>query len=74
MIRDFSYTFLLGQPVFIWFGIMAFAMMLMTAVIAILNHKGIHVIPFKYHPWCATATITFTLVHVFLIVASRLGW
>jgi hypothetical protein len=72
-LSDIAYTELLGTPVVYIFGGIALALMVLAGLIAYLNTKGNHTIPFKYHPKVAFAAYLFVLVHVVLALAFKFG-
>jgi hypothetical protein len=47
-------------------GILTLLSFLFTASIALMNHKGIHAIPFKWHPIMAKISISLALIHALL--------
>jgi hypothetical protein len=51
-------------------GILTLSSFLLTATIAILNAKGIHKIPFKWHPRIAIFSISLAILHGILGVLS----
>ncbi|MFA6224670.1 MAG: hypothetical protein WC620_00455 [Methanoregula sp.] len=63
MLQDISYALLFGKPLIMYLGVLTLLAFLFTAVIAVLNLKGIGTIPFKWHPRCAAVTICLALVH-----------
>ncbi len=74
MISQLAYTTFLGYPVIFYSGIINLFLLLSTASIAILNKKGVHFIPFKWHPRFAITTIAFTLIHGTLGMSVYLKW
>ena len=44
-------------------GIFTLTLVLFTATIGALNHKGVTVIPFRWHPRLAILTIISALIH-----------
>ena len=44
-------------------GILTFLLLLFTATVGALNFKGIHVVPFKWHPILAIITIIVAIFH-----------
>jgi len=62
-----------GLPLTVWLGIAAFIAMITTALIAILNEKGIHFIPFKYHHPCAITAAILATIHVAFAFGAILG-
>ncbi|KKU09942.1 MAG: hypothetical protein UX66_C0026G0009 [Parcubacteria group bacterium GW2011_GWF2_46_8] len=73
MISTIGFFMILGRPLFVWFGIAAFSAMLVTVAIAILNDKGIHAIPFKFHHPFAITTAILATIHVLFTFARTIG-
>jgi hypothetical protein len=66
MLREIAtYNFLL-MPIFAWFGILAFSSFSLTALVGLLNQKGIHKIPFSWHPRLAKISFLLAAIHVIL--------
>jgi hypothetical protein len=63
MFQDISYALIFGKPLILYLGIITILLFFLTAAIAILNLRGIHTIPFKWHPRCAMIAIFFAIVH-----------
>ncbi len=63
MLRQISYFLILGKPLIMYLGILTLSSFLFTASIAILNRKGIHAIPFKWHPRMAVFSIVLAVIH-----------
>lgn len=53
----------LGKPMVMWGGLTTLTLLLITATVGFLNNKGIRVIPFKWHPVLAGATILMAIMH-----------
>lgn len=53
----------LGKPLVMYGGIFTFLLLLFTATVGVLNSKGIHVIPFRWHPRLALITIIIATIH-----------
>ncbi len=70
MISQIAYYSFLGKPVAAYFGMITFLFLISTAIVGYLNFKGKFIIPFKWHPRLAGATITFALIHIFLILSA----
>jgi hypothetical protein len=70
MIYQIAYYSLLGKPVAIYFGMLAFIFMSATALVGYLNFTGRFVIPFKWHPRLAIATLSCAIIHIFLIMSA----
>lgn len=63
MISSIALTLLFGKPLVMYGGILTFFLLIFTATVGALNFKGIHVIPFKWHPILAIITITVAIIH-----------
>ncbi|MBI4448391.1 hypothetical protein HY643_05410 [Candidatus Woesearchaeota archaeon] len=63
MLNNISYFPIFGKPLMMYLGIITLASFLFTASISIMNKKGIHAIPFKWHPRMAIISITLALIH-----------
>jgi hypothetical protein len=63
MFAEITYAPILGRPLILYLGILTILGFLFTASIAILNHKGIHAIPFRWHPRFAAVSIVLAAVH-----------
>lgn len=63
MIHTLALTTYFGIPAVAYGGLLTLSLMLFTATIAFLNSKGIHTIPFKWHPILAIITIVVALIH-----------
>jgi len=66
MIRDLAYYFIFGKSIIFYSGIITFLAFLFTALISVLNMKGIHLIHFKWHKRMAFISIVIALVHAIL--------
>lgn len=63
MLNQISYYLIFGKPLMMYTGIITLLSFLFTALIAILNKKGISKIPFKWHIRMAVISITLALIH-----------
>jgi hypothetical protein len=63
MIQNIAFTLFLGKPLIMYGGIFTFILMMTTAIVGFLNFKGIHTIPFKWHPRLALTTIIIATIH-----------
>lgn len=63
MIQNIALTLFLGKPLVMYGGILTLLLLIFTAIVGALNFKGIHVIPFKWHPKIAVITIVIALIH-----------
>ena len=66
MIKDIAYFLILGQPLLLYMGILAFILILMAATVGRMNFKGITTIPFKWHPRLVILAISVTVIHMVL--------
>jgi len=66
MLESISYYLIFGKPLIMYGGILTLLSLLFTASISILNKKGVHIIPFEWHPRVAIFTICIAAVHGFL--------
>ena len=73
-IGELAYKMFMGLPMIGWGGIITLALLILTFSIGFLNHRGIRVIPFKYHKPAAAATLLFGVVHGAIGVLSNLGF
>ncbi|MDO8424734.1 MAG: hypothetical protein Q7S70_02225 [bacterium] len=74
MVRDFAFFVILGKPVVFYLGIITLSSFLFTASIAIMNKRGITIIPFKWHPRMAKTSLTLALIHGILALSAYLGF
>lgn len=70
MVYQFAYYSLLGRPVAVYFGMLAFLFMVATATVGYLNFRGKMIVPFKWHPRLAIATLSLAIIHIFLILSA----
>jgi len=63
MINQIAYTMLFGKPLILWGGLVTLICLLFTALISVLNNRGNHKIPFKWHPIMARVTIVLGIIH-----------
>jgi len=63
MFEEITYYLIFEKPLILYLGILTLLAILFTAVIAIMNKKGMRVIPFRWHPVCAGCAILLALVH-----------
>jgi hypothetical protein len=66
MITELAYTLVLGKPLIMYGGVVTYLLMLLTALVPLMNRRGIHLIPFKYHPWLALFTVLAATGHMIL--------
>jgi len=70
MFKNIAYFLILGKPLIFYFGAFALLSLLFTALIAVLNKKGIQAIPFKWHFRMAKITIILALAHGILVAST----
>lgn len=63
MLENISYYQILGKPLIMYSGILTLISFLFTALIAIMNKKGINKILFKWHSRLAIVSIILALIH-----------
>lgn len=63
MLHQIAMTLIFGKPLLMYGGLILFIFLLSTATVGFLNFRGIHVIPFKWHPVLAITTITIAVIH-----------
>ena len=63
MFQDIAYALIFGKPLIMYLGIITILLFFLTAVIALLNRRGIRTIPFKWHPRCVMIAIFFAIIH-----------
>jgi len=63
MLESITFYPVLGIPLIMYGGMFTFLCFLFTASISIMNKRGIHTIPFKWHPRMAIFSIVFGLIH-----------
>lgn len=63
MVTAIAYHLILGKPLIVWLGFLTLLSLLLAAAIAILNRRGIHTIPARWHPRCAAVAILLALIH-----------
>jgi hypothetical protein len=66
MLNNITYYLIFGKPLILYGGLLTFLSFLFTALIAILNQKGVHKIPFKWHMVTAKIAIGLALIHASL--------
>lgn len=63
MIHSLALILIFGKPAVMYGGIFSFLLLLSTAVIGVLNRRGVFAIPFKWHSRLAILTILVATVH-----------
>jgi hypothetical protein len=72
MIAKITYFIILGKPLVFYLGIISLLLFISAATVAILNTKGMHKIPFVWHPRLAITAIVVALTHALLIILATL--
>jgi len=57
-----------GLPIALYFGIITFVCLVITATMGILVLKGLYHIPFKWHVRMAAVTFLFAFIHITLVI------
>jgi hypothetical protein len=68
MITSLGHIVIFGLPIAIYFGIITFISLIITATMGILVLKGLYHIPFRWHMRMAAVTIFFAVIHITLIL------
>jgi hypothetical protein len=63
MFQEITYALIFGKPLIFYLGLVTILAFFLTASIAVLNKKGIHTIPFRWHPRFAVLALCLALVH-----------
>lgn len=63
MFQEITYAPVLGLPFIAYLGMATLTSFLFTASIAVMNRRGIHRIPFRWHPRLAVFSICLAVVH-----------
>ena len=63
MLQQITYYPIFGKPLIMYLGIITLLSLLFTALIAIMNKRGINKIPIKWHPIMARITVTIAIIH-----------
>lgn len=66
MIHDIALILFLSHPLVLYAGVLGFLFLLFTAIVGMLNFKGIQAIPFRWHPRLAVITIIVIIIHAIL--------
>lgn len=74
MVAQIAYHTFFGLPVVAYFGMATLIFLLSTATVGFLNFRGDMMIPFKWHPRLAGATIFFAIVHAILALSAYLKY
>jgi hypothetical protein len=71
MIRQVAYYFVLGLPLFAWFGALASLMFVSAAALQVWNKFFKRTLPFSWHPRLAAAGFIFLTIHGLLYLLGR---
>jgi hypothetical protein len=63
MLQEISFYMILGKPLIMYLGILTLTAFLVTALVAVANTRGIHTIPFVWHPRLAVFSIGCAVIH-----------
>ncbi len=63
MLESITYYQIFGKPLIFYLGIIVLSSFLFTALIAILNKRGINKISIKWHSRMAILSIILALIH-----------
>jgi hypothetical protein len=63
MFQEISYALIFGKPLIMYLGILTLLSFLATAVVGVMNLKGITIISFVWHPRLAVFSICLALIH-----------
>jgi len=74
MISSIAYSPILGKPLIMYGGILTVLLLLLTAATAIMNRRGINLIPFAWHPRLAIITITLGAIHALFGLSIYFGF
>ena len=67
MITSLGHIVISGLPIALYFGIITFISLVVTATMGILVLKGLYNIPFKWHMRMAVVTFIFAFIHIILV-------
>jgi len=67
MITSLGHIVIYGLPIALYFGIITFICLIITATMGILVLKGLYHIPFKWHMRMAAITFIFAIIHITLV-------
>lgn len=73
MFREIAYLPIGKLSLIAYLGILTLAAFFFTASIAIMNKRGIHKIPFKWHPRMAIISLILGTIHGLLALFANLG-
>jgi hypothetical protein len=73
-VGELAYKELLGLPMIGWGGIISITLLIATFLTGYLNHRGIRIIPFKYHKPLAYVTLVVAVIHGTIGILSNLGY
>jgi hypothetical protein len=68
MIPPLGHVEIWGLPLGLYFGILTFLCLVITATMGFLVLKGIYHIPFKWHKRMAIVTFAVAFIHITLVI------
>ena len=71
---QFLLAYILGLPVVGWGGLASFILVSFTFLIGYMNHRGVRVIPLKYHKPSAMVALAVVIVHGSIGMLTLLGY
>ncbi len=74
MFEEIAYSQIGPLSVVATLGIVTYFVIVLAALTAVMNKKGIHVIPMKWHSRLAITGIAFATIHGTLIILTKLGY
>lgn len=69
MVSLLAYLPILGKPLTFYLGIAAYLSFLFTAVLGYFFYTGRPILPFKWHPRMAVASLILGLIHGILAIS-----
>lgn len=72
MYANYIYYNILGIPLFAYFGIIAFSLLVLTILVPYINKKLKKKIPLVWHHRLGISVVCFAVLHVSLITIARI--
>lgn len=63
MLEQITFYPVFGKPLIMYLGILTLTGFLATAAVAVANRRGIHTVPFAWHPRLAAFSIACAVIH-----------
>ena len=63
MLEQITFYPVFGKPLIMYLGILTLTGFLATATVAVANRRGIHTVPFAWHPRLAAVSIACAVIH-----------